>query len=486
MTKNNELTILLKKIVHCENYIEYIPIKVVEGNYNEEDGIFYDKEGTPYQSVINSLGSHGHFNRQSIEEYKKKYPNLPLPLLKSLILHYAKRVSFVLSYETNNKETAPILLVSAKGAGQKPRLALDEDIERFYSENYPNILQKLNERFGITIAYQTKVTQKKDNELDISKMYKTLTENIINQDEPIKQILVAIWKQYNGFSDNKTRNILINGSTGVGKTQIFRILTKLLKIPHYITSATDYSATGYVGKSAEDMLINILKNANYDLEKAEKGILIIDEIDKLSESNNRSSQINQRDVQEAILKILEDAIVPITINNKEYLFDTSKLMVIGLGSWSRVDLESKKHIGFQKEEQVEKINNLTKEDMINNGMIAELLGRFPIVVHMNPLEYEHLLTILKSKYGILSLNKLFFEEKGIELIIDEETEKEIAKKASHEKFGARSLDEIIETALSIASFEIAQNPDKYTKLILTPETINDAKKYTLIKKTEDN
>lgn len=488
MNKNDELVIILKKIVHCENYVEYRPIEVTEGYYDKENHIFFDKTGTPYKSIIEAQGSHGYYNRQSIEAYKKQYPNLPLSLIKALQLHYAKEVFFRLSIEGSTKDNAPIILINKKHSTQTPKLALDKDIINFYVEKYPNMATKLFEEFGIDIKSENiphAVNQKEEEkELNIDQMYNELTENVINQEEPIKQILVAIWKQYNGFSDKKTRNILINGSTGVGKTQIFRILTKLLKIPHFITSATDYSATGYVGKSAEDMLINILKNANYDLEKAQQGILVIDEIDKLSESNNKNSQINQRDVQEAILKILEDAIIPITINHKEYMFDTSQLMVIGLGSWSRIVAKEKRAIGFAGKEELEKTKNITKDDMVNNGMIAELIGRFPIVVHMNELEYEHLLMILKSKNSILQTNTKFFEAKGIDLILEEDTQKEIAKKASKQKYGARSLDEIIETALSVASFEIAKNPNIYSKLIITPETIEDNKKFTLIRKKE--
>lgn len=486
MSRNDELAIVLKKIVHCENYIEYIPIEVIEGYYDNETKIFFDKKGTPYQSIIKSQGSHGYYNRQSIEAYKKQFKNLPLSFIKSLQLHYAKEATFKLTYEVSTKEHAPIILIGKKNSIQKPNLALDKDIISFYAENYPEMATKLFEEFGININTENiphTVEQKEPiEELDINKMYLELTENVINQEEAIKQILVAIWKQYNGFSDSKTRNILINGSTGVGKTQIFRILTKMLKIPHYITSATDYSATGYVGKSAEDMLINILKNANYDLEKAQKGILVIDEIDKLSESNNKTSQINQRDVQEAILKILEDATVPLTINNREFMFDTSKLMVIGLGSWSRITTKEKRSIGFAGKTEQIKIGNITKDDMVENGMIAELVGRFPIVVHMNNLEYEHLLMILKSKHSILEANKKFFEERGIHLTLEESVKEEIAKKAATQKYGARSLDEIIETTLSVASFEIAQNPNIYSELIITPETIEDNKKYTLIRK----
>ena len=485
MKNSGELALLLKKVVHCDNLIEYIPISMIEGIYNETEKIFYDKNGTPYQNIINSQGSHGYFNRVSIDMYQKTYPHYPLSLVKRIELHHAKANYFHYSTEVIEKKKTPIIWTNYKNSAFKPRLALDKDIATYYIENFPNMSEKMNNVYDLKTDEEIEEEQKKENEkINIKEMYEELTKKIINQEEPIKQILVAIWKQYNNFSDSKSRNILINGSTGVGKTQIFRVLTTMLKIPHFITSATDYSATGYVGKSAEDMLINILKNANYNLEKAQKGILIIDEIDKLSETNNKYSQINQRDVQEALLKILEDGVIPLTVKNKEYLFNTKELMVIGLGSWARIHFENKKPMGFIKENRPEEKHEVNKEEMKKNGMISELLGRFPIVVHMNELEEKHLLMILKSEYGILNANKIFFQNKGVELIIEEDTEKEIAKKAAQEQFGARSLDEIIETALSIASFEIAQNPNIYEKLIISPETIHNSQNYKLIKKRE--
>lgn len=491
MSNNQEIVILLKKVVHCENYIEYIPIDVIEGQYDSETNTFIDKKGTPYQSIIKNQGSHGYYNRVSIAEYKKTYPNLPSALIKALLLYYTKKLTFVLAEEINTNEKAPIILMNKKNSTENPKLALDIDIINFYAEHYPELTLKLSQEYGVKVdeiphkEEKANTTPKKESiteELNIDSMYTELTENIINQDEPIKQILTAVWKQYNGFSDTQSRNILINGSTGVGKTQTFRILTKMLKLPHFITSATDYSGTGYVGKSTEDMLINLLKNANYDLEKAQKGILIVDEIDKLSESNGKLSQVNQRDVQEGLLKILEDAVIPLTVNGKEYMFDTSKLMVIGLGSWSRINTKSQTPIGFAREEEKKEDKKISREDMVTNGMIEELIGRFPVVVQMNELEYEHFLLILKSKNSILNINKNFFYSKGVELVVEDDALKEIASIAAKQRYGARSLDEIIETALQEASFEIARNPNQYSKLIVTEETIKNQKAYTLVKR----
>ena len=329
------------------------------------------------------------------------------------------------------------------------------------------------------------LTGQVDTAIDIAKIYSEVTSNVIDQDEPIRKILTAIWKQYNNFSENKSRNILINGSTGVGKTETFRQLTKRLQVPYFMTSATEYTATGYIGKSVDDMLIGLLKNANYDLEKAQRGILIIDEIDKLSEANKSSSQINQRDVQEALLKILEDGVFAIKANDREYMFDTKGLMVIGMGSWSRIELKETRPVGFDSKPTKKEYKDITREDIVSAGMIPELIGRFPTIVQMNELGFDSFIRILNSENNTLSMNKKFLSTKGVTLTADDDTLKEIALLAMKQKYGARSLDEIVETALSVASFEIASNPDKYSELIISPETIKDNKKYTLVRRKED-
>lgn len=326
-----------------------------------------------------------------------------------------------------------------------------------------------------------------ENTININELYKKITNNVIGQEEPIQKILTAIWKQYNNFSDNKSRNILINGSTGVGKTEIFRILSKLLEIPCVITSATEYTGAGYKGSDIEDMFVKLIIRANGDIKKAEKGILIIDEIDKISESNSNTSQVNQRDVQEALLKVLEDGVFKVEYNKKIYEFDTSKLMIVGMGSWSRIKEKKINSIGFSSSNQTnEQKNDITREEIIKNGMIPELIGRFPIIVQMNELDFNSLIRILEEvKNSALSLNKEFLERNGIKLTVTDDTLEAIANKAINQKFGARSLDEIVETALSEATFKIASNKELYSELIITPETIKDNKKYTLVRKRQN-
>lgn len=482
MTKYYELAIIFRKTVQEEDYVEYIPIKIVEGMYDEENRLFIDKNGRKYQHIITNPNNYGFLYRDNISDYKKNHPHLTIPLIKALILNSAKKQIYLYSEQKNH---VPLILMKKKNIEENYKLTIDKDILHYYSENFPEMYNMLSSK--VEVQSNDKEEKQKSPaephiELDINRMYAELIDNVINQDEPIRKILTAIWKQYNNFSDSKSRNILINGSTGVGKTETFRILNKMLQVPHFMTSATEYTAAGYVGKSMEDMLIGLLKNANYDLERAQRGILIIDEIDKISESQGRSSQVNQRDVQEALLKILEDGVFAITVNSREYMFDTSRLMVIGLGSWSRIKLDETRPVGFEQKTVKREYRDITRDDMVNEGMIPELVGRFPIIIQMNELDYQSFIQILKSKNSILSINKNFFSSKGVELIVSEEVLAEIAMKAAKQKFGARSLDEIIETVLSEASFEIASNPELYSKLIITSETIQNNKKYTLVKR----
>lgn len=234
------------------------------------------------------------------------------------------------------------------------------------------------------------------------------------------------------------------------------------------------------------MLVSLIKKANGDVKRAQEGILIIDEIDKLSESNAGHSQINQRDVQEALLKLLEDGVFSIKSGFSEVEFDTSRLMVVGMGSWSRIDLTPKRAVGFNSVEEKKTYKDITREDIVSNGLIPELVGRFSTLVQMNELNFDSFVRILKSKNNVINQNKKFFSGKGIDLVFDDKAIEAVAKKADKNNYCARGLDEIIERALSAASFEIASDPEKYSSLIITEETIEDPKKYVLTRKEDNN
>ena len=501
MRKAQELAVIFK-ITHPsygigKQTIEFIPIKVIEGVFDYENEVFTDKDNTIYHHLIDDPETYGFANRISIENIRKEYPHIPLPVVKALLLKNSRGYYYQLAQIVDDK--VPVIIITSKQNPSKKTPLFDSTLLPYYLEYCPDILKNYlkaeeNEQkeekaiIQKAINEQTKLkeieasTNDNTQSIDINALYKELTSNVINQDEPIRKILVGIWKQYNDFSDNKSRNILINGSTGVGKTEIFRIIAEQIGIPTVIASAPQYSATGYIGRSVEDMLTALLEKANGNLDKAERGILIIDEIDKISQTKDTSS-VNQRDVQENLLKMIEDGSYLVTYKGSQTTFETGRLMIIAMGSWSRIELEEEKVVGFEQKSKKRQYKDLTKEDFIKNGMIPELVGRFNIIVQMNELDYNSLLEILnRAKNSALNTQKEFFKKREIDLIVEEAAKKAIALKASNNNLGARSLDEIIETALSEASFEIATNPSAYEKLIITPDTIEDNKKYTLVRR----
>lgn len=481
-SNNRELVTIFKVTYNFDqtgnDIIGFVPIDVIEGIYIDDDEMFVDANGTGYIHLINNPENYGFYNRCNIEDVRKQFPRLPLSIIKKIILEKTKKNIYRLGFNDSN---VPIILTTDKK--MVTRVMLDKDLISYYSQVYPKFLEDM---IGITLDEEDEnndIQPSVKNDLDISKVYNELITNVLCQDEQIKKILVAIWKQYNDFSFEKSRNILINGSTGVGKTEIFRILSKMLNIPTAIVSATQYSATGYVGRNVEDMLSELLHSADGDLEKAQNGILIIDEVDKLSQNKKDSSSVNQRDVQEGLLKIIEDGTFIVPYKGKEYNFNTSKVMVIAMGSWSRIELKTDKIVGFEQTAKEKRYKDLTMEDLINNGMTPEFVGRFSNIIQMNELDYDSLLNILNnSKRSTLNLQKEFFRKQNIELVVEEEAKRAIANMALKKKLGARSLDEILETALADASFEIATNPNIYQKLIITEETISKPSSYKLIKR----
>ena len=493
MEKYLELAVIFKIQKFKNDVVNYLPIKTVIGYFNNDVDAFIDNSGKAYKHIITEPDGYGFCYRCNINDISQKYSNLPFFIIKHIVLNEVKKYSYQYILDMNFNE--PVILITNK-SNSKVSALLDDDIISYYINTNSKFIE---EGLGIEVFYDDEDIEHKiepaskengcglnNSNIDVAALYREITSSVIDQDEPIKQILTAIWKHYSNFSGNKSRNILINGNTGVGKTEIFRILSKKINAPCYIAVANQYTASGYIGKNTEDMLIGLLNAADGNLEKAQNGILIIDEIDKLAETSKQET-INKRDVQEELLKIIEDGTFTVNYNRKKVTFDTSKLLVIAMGSWSRIELTEKKNIGFEQTAEKRKYTDLTREDFIKNGMIPEFIARFPVIVQMNELTKDSFIKILtQGKNNILALNKDFFARNNIKLTLSSDTITSIANIASNEPYGARSLDEIIERALTVASFEIASNPKDYEELIITPETITDNTKYKLVRRKESN
>lgn len=307
---------------------------------------------------------------------------------------------------------------------------------------------------------------------DISTMYSSIKKTIISQDEQIMQILTALFKNQkviNSDLDNDLiaklkENILIYGSTGTGKTEILKRISKLYNIPIVIEDATSLSETGYVGRKITDMLEDLCQAANGNIAEAEKGILVIDEFDKLAEKSEGSeSHVSRIGVQRSLLKLLDGTLF--YLDNKK--FDTSKLTIVGLGAFT----------GITKGDNYTK---LTTEDFMNYGIMRELIGRFSKTIAMNPLQKEDIIKILKnSDFSPLNTYKELFKLLEVEFEYNEEFIEYIADIAITKMSGARSLKTVFDDAISSALFRIFAG--EYTGISLVKPKEHNEKPYVLTK-----
>lgn len=307
---------------------------------------------------------------------------------------------------------------------------------------------------------------------DISSMYSSIKKTIISQDEQIMQILTSLFKNQKIVNSNLDmdliaklkENILIYGSTGTGKTEILKRISKIYKIPLVIEDATSLSETGYQGRKINDMLEDLCLAANGDINLAEKGILVIDEFDKLAEkSEDSQSHVSRIGVQRSLLKLLDGTVF--YFNGKK--FDTSKLTIVGLGAFT----------GIINTDNYQKLNT---EDFIKYGIMKELIGRFSKTIPMNPLQKEDIIKILKeSDFSPLNTYKKLFEILEIDFKFNDEFIDYIATLAMEKQSGARSLKTVFDECISSALFRIFAGEYKSISLVKPDE---NNKPYVLTKK----
>jgi len=345
-------------------------------------------------------------------------------------------------------------------------------------------------------------------------IYSVLNDYVVSQEEAKRTLAVAVYNHYKrvqmgteeGDVELQKSNILLLGPTGCGKTLLAQTLARILNVPFAIADATALTEAGYVGEDVENILLKLIQAADFDIKKAETGIIYIDEVDKIARKADNPSitrDVSGEGVQQALLKILEGTVASVPPQggrkhpHQEFLsIDTTNILFICGGAFAGLDKIIGKRIGksavgfgaqVRSKSSIEASELLAKvmpEDLLNFGLIPEFIGRLPVISAVHQLQREDLVQILmEPKNALVKQYQRFFGYDNIELVFTDDALWEISDKALERETGARGLRSIIETALLDVMFELPSRRD-VSKCVITKETLANHLKPTLVTSAE--
>lgn len=493
MNRDLEIAVLFAKNFQNDRVELFTPVRVLVGTTAEDNLTFYDiLSHASYRNLDYYSGDeyyHGFYYAKSLEKFEQECSKKEFVESLSAYLKELRKNAYYYSLEDGSADdfrlkSMPVDEFMKKYSVNISYIYIADEIDKI---DFTELAEKEREAQQRVLDAHKKMEEASCELVPINELYNAIKKNVLCQDNQIKRILTAIYKNLI-FANSKIKsNIFIYGPTGVGKTAILNQISKELNIPIVIEDSNSYTVAGYKGKDCEEALRHLYFAANGNLELAQHGILVFDEIDKKNKKGNSDEGVSTEGVLNSLLKVVEGGTFEVDIDrtkDEKILFDTSYLTVIVSGAFEKMLNQSKRPstIGFgsMSEPSLDKENTTIVKQLINYGIPKEFVGRFNTFVRLNALSREDLKHILLHSES--SFLKLYIEQlaqMGINLKLNENLIERICDLADERQTGARALNNIVSDILDENIFYDVFNFDMESKEITLDENILKEKKLVL-------